>query len=188
MEHTARANRSAWGHRPPATWLYWSAPRRIGRVRGDLLQPGDRQVANAVPSLRRGRPERNSRVAGAGRAAGSRVDPVALECHRRAGRLAGRGERGARGLRPLWLAALDSHRRGAAIRWPGPRALSQLALRVYELGLKELFLPPTDAAEFFQKLGFMPVSRERAPGRIRNSRELRGFWPESETLLRLSLA
>ena len=53
---------------------------------------------------------------------------------------------------------------------------------------RELFLPPTDADGFFQKLGFKPVPPERAPERIRDSRELRELWPESETLLRLSLA
>ncbi len=69
----------------------------------------------------------------------------------------------------------------------GRELFRSLLSRVYELGLKELFLPPTDADGFFQKLGFKLVPRERAPGQIRDSRELREVWPETETLLRLTL-
>lgn len=63
-----------------------------------------------------------------------------------------------------------------------------LLSRVYELGLKELFTLPNQADGFFEKLGFKRVSRERAPGQIRDSRELRELGPQDETLLRLLLA
>ncbi len=70
----------------------------------------------------------------------------------------------------------------------GRELFRSLLSRVYELGLKELFLPAVEAEGFFQKLGFKAVPRERAPGRIRDSRELRELWPESAALLRLLLA
>ena len=70
----------------------------------------------------------------------------------------------------------------------GRELFRSLLSRVYELGLKELFLFPTDAKGFFEKLGFKTVAWERAPGPIRDSRELWDLSPETATLMRLSLA
>lgn len=70
----------------------------------------------------------------------------------------------------------------------GRELFRSLLARAYELGLKELFLLAADAEGFFTKLGFAAVPRERAPGQIRDSKEVQGFYPETATLMRLALA
>ena len=70
----------------------------------------------------------------------------------------------------------------------GRELFRSLLSRAYELGLKELFLLPTDAKGFFEKLGFKAVAWERVPGPIRDGRELRDLSPETATLMRLSIA
>lgn len=70
----------------------------------------------------------------------------------------------------------------------GRELFRSLLARVYELGLKELFLLTVDTEGFFAKLGFTAVSRDRAPASIQGSREYRELCPETATLMRLSLA
>lgn len=50
-------------------------------------------------------------------------------------------------------------------------------------GVEELWLLTTDKSRFFQGLGYVLQSRERAPGTIRSSREFSVLCPSDATLM-----
>jgi len=80
--------------------------------------------------------------------------------------------------------AVDRNRRG---RGTG-QALCETLLRYSEAeGVRDLYLLTTDAAVFFERLGFAVIDRTLAPAEIKRSREFAGLCPETATLMFLRL-
>jgi arsenite methyltransferase len=56
------------------------------------------------------------------------------------------------------------------------------------VGLRELYLLTTTAAEYFRKFGFVPVERDSAPAELQASSEFASVCPSSATTMRLVLS
>lgn len=55
-------------------------------------------------------------------------------------------------------------------------------------GLRQVYLLTTDATDYFARHGFVAVGRDRAPERIRRTRQFRELCPGTATLMRRPVA
>ena len=78
--------------------------------------------------------------------------------------------------------AEDVGRRGI-----GAELVRALLEQARALGLRELYLLTTTAAEYFPRFGFEPIGRETLPSSLQASEELRGACPASAVAMRLIL-
>lgn len=65
----------------------------------------------------------------------------------------------------------------------GTRIVRRLLMRTSAEGVGKVFLLTATAAGYFERFGFVPVSREQAPERIRSTPEFDSVCPESATCL-----
>lgn len=61
----------------------------------------------------------------------------------------------------------------------GTRLVDALETRARELGITELWLLTTTAADFFARLGYAPAERDRAPEAIKDTAEFKSLCPSS---------
>ena|SRR5208282_4628481 len=104
-------------------------------------------------------------------ASGNVVGAIGLEVHGRVG----------------LLRSLAVHR-GSANRGLGTELVAATVARAQTLGLRELYLLTTSAADFFARRGFERVDRSTLPAVLAGSRELQGACPASATAMRLALS
>lgn len=78
------------------------------------------------------------------------------------------------------LAVAASHRNQGL----GRRIFDRLWQRAEAERFSEIYLLTTTAADYFERLGFLRVARESAPGAIRLSREFSAICPDSAVLMR----
>jgi amino-acid N-acetyltransferase len=128
---------------------------------GALLEAAD------LPPLPSGIPLSNVLV---GLEDGSVIGVVALEVEARHGLT-------------LWVAVSAEHR-GKGL---GTSLMRSLLTRTQELGLRELFAVTRNAAQFFAKLGFSPISHDAVPSGIRFLRPFRDQCDDSTQIMRLEL-
>lgn len=80
--------------------------------------------------------------------------------------------------------AVEDGMRGKGL---GQAVTKELLQRGRELGMEEIVLLTTTAAEFFLKFGFAAVERDEIRGSVRNSIEFREACPASAMCMRLRL-
>jgi amino-acid N-acetyltransferase len=80
--------------------------------------------------------------------------------------------------------ALEAPARGQGL---GRRLVQQALQQARRDGVAEIILLTTTAARFFERLGFVPISREDVPEPVRVSAEFRGACPDTAAVLRLAL-
>lgn len=95
---------------------------------------------------------------------------------------------------PIALAGLELHGDAALLRSlvviPGQRGkglakqlLDFICAEARAAGARQLYLLTVGAADYFRRLGFLDLARERAPAAIRNTREFAQLCPERALLL-----
>ena len=83
----------------------------------------------------------------------------------------------------LWAAVSAEHREKGL----GTSLGRSLIARAQELGLREIYAVPRNAANFFVGLGFSPVSRASVPDEVRLMRTFRDECDDSSEIMRLEL-
>ncbi|NBB51971.1 GNAT family N-acetyltransferase [Rhizobium sp. CRIBSB] len=71
-------------------------------------------------------------------------------------------------------------RRGQGV---GHALVDALVVQAEGVGAQAVWLLTTDAADFFRRCGFLPVSRDAAPAGVRATRQFAGLCPASATLM-----
>ena len=79
--------------------------------------------------------------------------------------------------------ASEQRRRGL-----GQELVRRALVRARAEGIKSVLLLTTTAAHFFQRFGFVSISRAEVPGALRCSAELQGACPDSATVMKIDLA
>lgn len=80
--------------------------------------------------------------------------------------------------------AVLSHRRDEGL---GSEMTALLLEHVRQSGIDRVFLLTTSAAAFFERLGFVRISRVEAPSEILNTRQAASLCPASATLMKIDL-
>jgi N-acetylglutamate synthase-like GNAT family acetyltransferase len=83
----------------------------------------------------------------------------------------------------LW-AAVSPERRGTGL---GTSLGRSLIARAQELSLREIYAAPGNAANFFARLGFSPVSRAAVSDEVKFMRTFRAECDDSTEIMRLEL-
>jgi amino-acid N-acetyltransferase len=81
-------------------------------------------------------------------------------------------------------AAVSHEHQGKGV---GASLVRSLISRAYELGLRELYAVPGNAADFWEELGFAPVTRNEVPYQIRAMQTFPTEWDDSTRILCLEL-
>jgi N-acetylglutamate synthase-like GNAT family acetyltransferase len=123
--------------------------------------------ASDLPPLPAGIPLSNVLV---GLEGGSVIGVIALEVVARRGLV-------------LWAAVSEEHR----AKGLGTSLGLSLIARAQELGLREIYAVPGEASDFFEGLGFFPVSRGAVPDEVGFKRVLPDELDDSAEIMRLEL-
>ena len=70
----------------------------------------------------------------------------------------------------------------------GAALVERVLFHARESGCREIYLLTLDADGYFQRFGFSPVSRDKAPGAIRSCREFTTLCPATAVLMRRTFA
>jgi N-acetylglutamate synthase-like GNAT family acetyltransferase len=81
-------------------------------------------------------------------------------------------------------AAVSPEHQGKGV---GASLVRSLVSRAYELGLRELYAVPLDAADFWDELGFAPVPLDEVPYPIKAMQTFPAEWDDSTRILCLEL-